>query len=245
MSEILKTEAIVLKKMNFRESSKIAAFYTKDHGKISAIIKGARSSKSQIGHKIDLLNHLQIVVYNKESRELQILTQAELINHFGKVKEDLDKLKYASAVLEITDELTLEGESNEKLFRGVVKILNLFENSNTLPGILLIKFILFIIKELGYELILDKCSDCGKEILPNQKGFFSFEKGIICQECKEDHFSTQNFSQELFNLLTCLNNKSNAQNFSIKEVDRALNFLEKYLKYHIPEFKGIQSIHLY
>ncbi len=244
MSQILKTEAIVLKKMDYRESSKIAVLLTKYQGKISVLIKGARSSKSQIGPKIDLLNHVQAVIYFKELRELQILTQAELLQHHPKIKEDIDKLKYAYAVLEIIDELTLEGESNEKLFRGTVKILTMMNDSQTDSAVLLIKFILFVMKESGYELVLSNCNICNKE-LSGDTGFFNAEKGITCKSCIEGYNQSYNFSQELFNLLLSLNEKNAIRNISSKDLNRALNFLEQYMKYHIPEFKGIRSIHLY
>jgi DNA repair protein RecO (recombination protein O) len=248
MSDIIKTEAIVLNKINYRESSKIASFYTKDFGKISAIIKGARSPKSQIGLKVDIMNHLQVVIYKKDARELQLITQVELLSHFGKIKEDLNKLKYASAVIELIHSLIIENEVNQRLFRGIVKILSLFDSSDTQPGILLVQFILFLLKELGYELQLDKCSICGKEITSGNfqgKIAFNFERGIICTDCKIDFFESYVFSKELFDFLNCLTKRKDDCRVNLNDIDKALNFLEKYIKYHIPEFKGIKSIHLY
>lgn len=248
MSDIIKTEAIVLNKMNYGETSKIASFYTKELGKVSALIKGARSPKSHIGLKIDSMNLVQIVMYKKAQRELQLITQVELISHFGKIKEDLNKLKFASAVLELIHSLTIEGEANPKLFRGLVKMLSLFETTATHPGILLVQFILFLIKELGYELQLERCSICDSEIAinsGNSRMNFNFEKGLICQECQKDFLESYTFSQELFDFFDCLIKRKDDCTIDIKVIDKALNFLEKYLKYHIPEFKGIQSIHLY
>jgi DNA repair protein RecO (recombination protein O) len=60
MSEIVKTEAVVLNKIDYRDTSVIASLYTEDFGKISAIIKGGRSSKSKTGRIVDPLNHLRI-----------------------------------------------------------------------------------------------------------------------------------------------------------------------------------------
>lgn len=248
MSDIIKTEAVVLNKMNYGETSKIASFYTKDFGKVSALIKGARSPKSQIGLKIDTINHVQIVLYKKAQRELQLVTQVELISHFGKIKEDLNKLKYASAVLELVSALTIEGETNHKLFRGLIKILSLFENTSTHPGILLIQFILFFIKEIGYELQLERCSVCDNEITAEtdfDKVSFNFERGLICKECQKDFLESYKISKELFVFFDCLIRRKDDCKININDIDKALNFLEKYVKYHVPEFKGLQSIHLY
>ena len=69
MSEIIKTEAIVLNKINYGDTSMIASLYTKDHGKISAILKGGRSSKSKIGAVVNPANYLEIVIYKKDTRQ--------------------------------------------------------------------------------------------------------------------------------------------------------------------------------
>ena len=143
MSEIIKTEAIILKKIDYGDSSKIVSLYTKDLGKLSAIVKGAKSSKSRIGRIVDILNYIQVVLYKKENREIQLITQADLIAHYPKIKSDLNKVKYASAVLELVYTLTLENEENTKMFKGIIRILSLMETSEEQPGILLLRFILF------------------------------------------------------------------------------------------------------
>jgi DNA repair protein RecO (recombination protein O) len=245
MPEIIKTDSIVLSKMDYGDSSKIVSLYTKEYGKISAIIKGARRSKSKIGRIVDILNYIQVVIYNKDSREIQLITQADLISYFPQIKNDLVKFKYASIILELIQSLTPVGESNEKIFRGVVKILNLIENSNGQSGVLLLKFILFFIKEIGFELQLGKCSCCGKDLSSYRNYYYNFEKGIMCEDCSKDHLTAFTFSQELFNLLLCLRNRKIEAVFNEKLFDNALIFLEKYIKYHIPEFKGISSIHIY
>ena len=62
MSEIIKTEAVVLSKMDYRDSSNIALLFTEDLGKVSVIVKGARSDKSKYGRIVDPLNYLSIVI---------------------------------------------------------------------------------------------------------------------------------------------------------------------------------------
>jgi DNA repair protein RecO (recombination protein O) len=245
MSEIIKTDAIVLSKMDYGDSSKIVSLYTKDYGKITAIIKGARSSNSKIGRIVDLLNNVQIVLYNKDSREVQLITQADLISHYTLIKNDLIKYKYASIILELVHSLIPSAEKNEKIFRGIVKILDLIEKSDEQAGVLLLKFILFFIKEIGFELQLENCTYCEKEPNSSKSYYFNFEKGIMCDDCAKDHLVAFTFSQELFNLFLCLRNRKIDAKFSDKLFDNALFFLEKYIKYHIPEFKGISSIHIY
>ncbi|MFO7445527.1 MAG: DNA repair protein RecO, partial [Ignavibacteriaceae bacterium] len=127
MSEIIKTEAVVLSKLNYGDTSSIASLYTKEYGKLSAILKGSRSPKSKIGLIVDPLNHLQVIMYKKDTRELQLISSADIISHFSKIKADFNKLKYCHAVLELIKKLTGEHEANAKLFRGVIRIFNLIE----------------------------------------------------------------------------------------------------------------------
>jgi DNA repair protein RecO (recombination protein O) len=101
MSEIVKSEAVVLGKMNYGDTSSIVSLFTEEEGKVSAIVKGARAPNSKYGRIIDPLNHLQVVFYKKESREVQLVSNAEIVNYFPAVKSDLEVLKYAYAIIEL------------------------------------------------------------------------------------------------------------------------------------------------
>ena len=246
MSEIIKTEAVVLSKINYSESSHIVTLFTKDYGKLSAIVKGGRRPKSKIGLIVDPMNYLQIVIYNKETRDIQILSSADILAHFPKIKDDYDKLKYAYAILELLKKLTVEHEANEKLFRGLIRILDLINTSNELPITLFGRFFIFFLTELGYELQLDTCAVCGRTNPFYDELSYNFEIGTLCIECKKNHLESFKFDGELFRYLLCLKNSKtidNQMNYGTKE--SALMFLEKYLIYHVPDFKGIQTFQLF
>ena len=68
MSYIAKTEAIVLKSMKYRETSKIVTFYTKQFGKITGLVKSARSAKNKFGSSLNLFSHIELVIYKKEGK---------------------------------------------------------------------------------------------------------------------------------------------------------------------------------
>lgn len=245
MSEIVKTKAVVIKKLDYGDTSKIATFFTEDFGKISAIIKGARSPKSKMGSVVDILNTVQIVYYKKESREVQLVSQADLINHYSKIKEDLDKLKYASAVAELLLNLILDDEAHPKLYKGSVKILDLMNEAKEPAEYYFVKYILFFLKENGYEISLDKCSSCGRKIEIGKPYSFSYNSGLLCSECKHEHVISYEFSPELFNLLFCLSRRNNECKYNKNDLTKLIFFFEKYISYHIPEFKGLKSLHVY
>jgi len=244
MTKISKNEAIVLRKTNFRDSSLIVQLYTKEYGRISALLKGARSSKSKIGSKVDLINHVEIVFYKKEHKDLQLVTQANLINHFQIIKSDLERLKYASAVCELVLKLVPEDEPHEKLFRGIVKILKLMNNDKSDSVLLFTQFFMFFIKEIGYEISFTNCSNCGNLLKDSEKNAFNYSDGIICESCNQDKMQTFEFSKELFILFKCLTSKEKNISYKKSQLENIIFILEKFLIYHNMDFKGIKSLQI-
>jgi len=242
MSEILKTEAVVLSKMNYSDTSLIASLFTEESGKISTIIKGGRNPKSKLANVVDPLNHLQVIIYKKENRDLQLLSEADNISHFPRLKENLEVLKYSFSVLELVNNLSPENEANKKIFNGLVRILSLFDSSNEHPAVIFGRFFLFYISEIGYRLELDKCSGCNSAELKNKNLGYNYENGLLCSTCKEQGINNCEISPELFNYLLCLKNNYRVEQFGESLIKSSLNFFEAYLKYHISDFKGIQSL---
>ncbi|MCU0414212.1 MAG: DNA repair protein RecO [Ignavibacteriaceae bacterium] len=244
MSEIVKTEAIVLSKMNYGDSSSIASMFTEDLGKITVIVKGARSPKSKYGKIVDPLNYLAVVLYKKESREIQLLSQADIVEHYPNIKNDLSKLGYAYGVVELVKNLLADHEVNKKIFKGIVKILSRLNSGEEKSEITFGRFFMFLLKETGYEIQIDSCALCGKQKFDGDV-FYNFEKGLICGECKKTVVDNYDINLELFGYLNCLKTNESAETFSNLIVRKAIVFMENHLKYHVPDFKGISSLKLF
>lgn len=245
MSQIIKTEAVVIGKMNYSDSSIIATLFTESSGKVSAIIKGARSPKSKLSRVVDVLNRIEVIFYKKQTRELQIVSSADLISHYEKIKSDLESAKYSVATLELIKNLTVEDEPNKRLYRGLIKILEHFENQKEKPSVLFARFFMFIITETGYEMLLEKCGICSKEILSDKNVGYNFSTGFICNDCLSSHSGFETIKPELFKFLFALKSKQLFKSISDKIVDEGNSFMIKYVKEHIPDFRGIQSLSLY
>lgn len=245
MSDIIKTEAVVLSKLNYGDTSSIVTLYTETDGKISAIIKGGRSPKSKVGKIIDPINHLQIIIYKKNTRDVQILSDANLISHYLNLKEDLNSAKYGFAIIELIKNLTVEHEANPKLFKGLIKIFNLINDKKENPAFLFGRFLFFFLSELGYEIAIDKCSICGSDLIPQKNMGFDFNSGLTCSNCFESHSGLEYISAELFELIFCLKNNRSIEKFNVGSMDKINLLLERYLKFHLTDFKGIQSFQIY
>lgn len=245
MSEILKTEAVVLHKIKYGDTSIIVTLYTKDFGKLSAIVKGGRNPKSKLGFVVDVFNHLQIVFYKKDSREVQIISSADIISHFPNIKSNFETAKYAQAVLELVKNLTVEHEANQKLFNGLVRILSLLNESKESAMILFARFFMFFLSELGYQIQLEQCSRCGKKELSNSELSYNFDLGIFCSDCRESVIESYRINAELFNVLICLNFNKKIKDEDFSQVEKAIIFMERHLRHHVNDFKGIQSLHAF
>jgi DNA repair protein RecO (recombination protein O) len=242
MSEIIKTEAVVLHKIKYGDTSIIVTLFTKDHGKITAIVKGGRNPKSRLGLIVDTFNHLQIVFYKKDSREIQLISSADIISHFPNLKNDFDSLRYAQAILELVKNLTVEHEVNNKLFNGLIRIFSLIDESAESPVILFARFFMFFLSELGYQLQLEQCSGCGKKELSKSELSYNYELGIFCTDCQVNVVESYYINAELFTILLCLKYNKSIGEISKNVVENSIIFMERYLKHHVPDFKGIQSL---
>jgi len=242
MSEIKKTETIVLNKFNYGDTSSIVTLFSADDGKFNVIVKGARSPKSKYGKIIDPVNHLQIVYYKKESRDLQLLTSAEIIDHYPGIKSDLERIKYAYAIIELVKNLLAEHEANQKLFKGLIRILTRLDAPNENPGITFGRFFIFFLKEIGYGVQIENCTVCKENFFSGKSVYYNFDKGLICGKCRKEAVENYDINPELLQYLRCLKDNVTIENLNSSVIRKANLFLEQHLIYHVPDFKGIQSL---
>jgi len=245
MSEIINTEAVTLSKINYGDTSVILKLFTKDYGKMSVILKGARSPKSKLGAAADTLNYVDVVFYFKENREMQLVSQIEILNHFTALREDYEKMKYASAVTEAVERFTADHEVYPLIFKGFVRMLNLINEGKTLPELLFIKFLIFLIKEIGYEFHLTNCSVCGKNIKVNEPAAFTVSQGLVCGECSKNLSSVYQINTELLKIFNGISNRSEKIECSLSALTKMIQLLEKYLIFQLPEFGGFKTFKLF
>jgi DNA repair protein RecO (recombination protein O) len=181
---ITKTEAVVLKSIKFRDTSRIATLYTKDHGKVKVIAKGIRNPKSRLAGALQTFSHLQIVFYKRRTSEIYLLSQSDTINAYQSLYKDLNRYTFASATLELLDRLITGEESNPELFGLTLSTLSFMGNCP--QGLLEVAFTHFALELtdlLGYKPKFDKCVSCGRKV-EGRFILFSPEKGgIVCKRC--------------------------------------------------------------
>ena len=99
---LYRDEGIVLRTHKLGEADRIVSVLTRHHGKVRAVAKGVRKTKSRFGARLEPPTHLQLQLYEGRG-ELQIIDQAETLDHFRIIREDLDRLTHAVTMLEVGD----------------------------------------------------------------------------------------------------------------------------------------------
>lgn len=178
---IINSPAVILRRVNHSETSLICTFYTREYGKLTAIAKGARRQKSQFAGLLDLMNYLDIVVYTKESREVQTLSSAEFIKPFLNIQRDMERTGVGMILVETVRQAIIGEEPHPEVFDMLISVLEVL-NSREIAGIELVWwFHLHLASQLGFQPRFTHCYECGKSLTG---GYFSADNGQMhCGDC--------------------------------------------------------------
>ncbi len=183
--EIASLKAFVLRRIKYGESSLIVSLFSEERGKLSVIAKGARTARSKTGMAsiLEPLNLIEAEVYFKPSREIQLISKADIISDFSALKSDLDRMETSAEIMRTLGSLVHENEPNPDIWKLINRTMRLMESTpiDALKSQEL-AFKARLLSALGYEPVLEKCAFCGN--LLDNGGYFAVESGgIICREC--------------------------------------------------------------
>jgi DNA repair protein RecO (recombination protein O) len=150
---------VVLRTHKLGEADRIVTFLTRDNGKVRAVAKGVRKTKSRFGGRLEPPSHAQLLLY--QGRELDIVSQAETIDHFRPVRDDLDRLGRAVSMLEAADQLALEREPNPRLYEMLVGALRALSDQDA--PLVLAGFFLKVLALEGFRPQVEACVVCGDD----------------------------------------------------------------------------------
>lgn len=157
MSGLYRDEAVVLRTYKLGEADRIVVLATAANGKVRAVAKGVRKTSSRFGSRLEPLSHVALQLY--EGRNLDTITQAESLDTFRVIREDLDRYAGAIGVLEVIDQLSMEREVDPRRFAmlvGVLRTINDSDNPLVVPA-----FYLKILAHEGFRPEVDECISCG------------------------------------------------------------------------------------
>ena len=175
---LYRDEGVVLRTMRLGEADRIVTMMTKGHGKVRAVAKGVRRTRSKFGARLEPLSHVTMLCW--QGRELDIVNQAEVTDTFRAVREDLARVAKAFTVLEVEDQLAQERHANPGLYDMVVGALRALDAHDA--PLLVPAFCLKVLALEGSAPVLDECVSCGA--VDGLVAFDLVEGGVLCRSCR-------------------------------------------------------------
>jgi DNA repair protein RecO (recombination protein O) len=174
---LYRDHGIVLRTHKLGEADRIVVLLTRGHGKVRAVAKGVRKTKSRFGARLEPTSHVAMLLY--EGRELDVVTQADTVDHFPALRDDLERLTRAVSMLEAVDQLAQEREENAALYTMLLGALRALaaHDSPLVVG----AFFWKVLALEGFRPELDACVACGDD--PAGGGFDLEEGGVLCRSC--------------------------------------------------------------
>jgi DNA repair protein RecO (recombination protein O) len=178
---ILKTEAIVLRTHDFRETSLIAHFFTKSHGRISAILKGIRKDARKFASTLEPFSLNEIIFYTGRSSELHLISQCDLKDNFTNIRSQVASIGFASCIVELVEHLMPLEERNEETYQLTLRALRQIDAGKDYEKIMRV-FIIKFLKLIGFRPRLDGCVRCNEDIA-SSASFSAKYGGLLCDRC--------------------------------------------------------------
>lgn len=248
---IVKTDAIILRSMKYGETSKILTLYTRDFGRMGVIVKGARSATSKFGAALDIMSHSSVVMYKKEQRDLQLLTQADLIRQYRGIIDHADRLMYGFVLLEYISATVHGEEAHEELYTVLEQSLSTLDSSDTTPAVVLLHYLLRLIHALGLGLDVRHCVHCRADLSEvtsrDQATFSDSQGGFFCGSCRP-YTDGKRVRPETLEALRALDGHPLMHTTTLQLTTHAakegLQLLQGHCAFHMPEMRQVKSLHL-
>jgi len=201
--------ALVLRVVDFSESSCVVTLFTREFGKISGLAKGARRPKGAFDSALDLLCLCRVVFLRKSSEALDLLTEAKLLRRFRLCDNNLSRLYAGYYVAELLSELTDEYDAHPLLFDTAERTLLRLGDGPSV-GRSIAQFELAALRILGHHPALDQCADCGRKIRPGDRiPFAQTAGGVLCPRCRPRHTQVVQVSETVIQVLKQLTETKN------------------------------------
>jgi DNA repair protein RecO (recombination protein O) len=183
-----KTEAVVLRSMRLGEADRVLHLYTLDRGRIGAVAKGVRKTKSRYGARLEPLSHVELLLH-VGSGDLQTITGVELVRSHHAAREDSYRLGVGLIGAEAMLRLYSEQEASPRGFEALTRFLDLLDDLPARPTAhhlepLALSFQLKLLWLAGYLPHLTSCADCGGD--GALVGYSPRAGGAVCRACSED-----------------------------------------------------------
>ncbi|WP_421774753.1 DNA repair protein RecO [Gracilimonas sp.] len=230
------TQVIILRVIDYQESSKILTVLSAEHGKIALIAKGAKKPKSKLAGILEIGVILDVVYYYKPNRGVQTLTEASVQYSTDRFRKDFEKAAILYSTLEIVSQLVHENEVNKPVFefsRNFIEWLG--DSEETYPSVF--AYVQLRLAEIsGIGLI------SGLTEIPDQ-AYLNVSSGKISEQSEEELSYKLTAAQTRFLILGMSTKSKNIFKVGLEngELRQLVHHLDVYFKYHIEGYQERRS----
>ncbi len=176
---LYRDDGVVLRTWRLGEADRIIVLLTAEHGKVRAVAKGVRKTRSKFGGRLEPTSHVAVQLHRGRG-DLDIVTQAETIDRFEGLRLDAERFADASSLLEVIDVVAPDREADRDRYRMLVGALRTLDER---PAALVVPaFLLKLLAHEGLAPELDRCVRCGVDepLVAVDIG----EGGVLCPDCR-------------------------------------------------------------
>lgn len=180
----IRDQAVVLRRLDYSETSQVIVLFTREHGKVRAIAKGIkRGTKKRFAVGIDLLDvgHVTVSYREERSAALATVTEWKQTRSLSGLREKLTRIQAAEYVAEVTAHLTVDWDPHSELFDALIQALVATADAANPLGIV-VEYQLRLLDSIGSLPRFDACISCGR--VDDLTHFTSFDGGMICRSCE-------------------------------------------------------------
>ncbi len=178
-ARVYRERAVVLRTWKLGEADRICSLFTEGRGKVRAVAKGVRKTRSKFGGRLEPTSHVALQLYHGRG-ELDVVTQADTIDRFVDLRGELDRFARASSLLEAVDQLTPDGHADPGLYRMLVGALGTLDKSGA--PLVTAGFFLKLLAQEGVAPVVDACVSC--QSTGELVAIDLDEGGLLCRECR-------------------------------------------------------------
>src|SRR5580692_2261688 len=177
------TEAIILKTFSLGEADRLVSFLGRNSGRMRGAASGARRIKNRYGSTLEVLSHVQIWYFEKETRDLVRIQQCELLESFNKSQSDYGLSTGLAVVSEVSEQVLPEHETAESMFRLLLLTVREIERTGVWP-LPLSYFAFWAVRLGGWLPQFAHCAACGTPFGSQPAFHASWEAGLLCEKCR-------------------------------------------------------------
>ena len=226
----------------------LVTFYTRQFGKMTGMVKGARQAKSKYGSALQPMSCVAIVAYKKEGREIQTVSQCDVVKPLRHLSEDIEKMSVGMSMIELISHIAHEEEENIPLFELLVESLSAVNGAGQHPVNILYRFELRLAALLGFTPSFQQCLSC-KEQIAISNGYVMYDLsrgGPVCGKCARPSGNVKRITAETFNALRRIVESSSTIQLLDIQIDTAWkdeieNFLRTFLKLHVSGIRAMKT----